>query len=74
MAVEKISIDDFLQMSGNYLLLDVRSPSEFAQAHITGAISMPLFTDEERKVVGTIYKQQSREKLLKLALLILGPK
>ncbi|MBC7651945.1 MAG: tRNA 2-selenouridine(34) synthase MnmH [Deinococcales bacterium] len=74
MAVEKISIDDFLQMPGNYLLLDVRSPSEFAQAHISGAISLPLFTDEERKVVGTAYKQQSREKAIKIGLTYFGPK
>ncbi len=42
-------------------VLDVRSPAEYAQGHIPGALNMPLFTDDERKIVGTIYKQQSRE-------------
>jgi tRNA 2-selenouridine synthase len=74
MAVQKITIDDFLQMPSNYLLLDVRSPSEFAHAHILGAISFPLFSDEERKVVGTAYKQQSREKAIKIGLTYFGPK
>ena len=74
MAVQKITIDDFLQMPSNYVLLDVRSPSEFAHAHISGAISFPLFSDEERKVVGTAYKQQSREKAVKIGLTYFGPK
>lgn len=74
MAVQKITINDFLQMPRNYLLLDVRSPSEFAHAHISGATSFPLFSDEERKVVGTAYKQQSREKAIKIGLTYFGPK
>ena len=74
MAVQKITIDDFLQMPNDYLLLDVRSPSEFAHAHISGAISLPLFSDEERKVVGTAYKQQSREKAIKIGLTYYAPK
>ena len=61
MAIEKILVDQFIQMSEKYPVFDVRSPGEFAHAHIPGAYSLPLFTDEERKVVGTTYKQQSRE-------------
>lgn len=41
-------------------VVDVRSPGEYAQGHIPGAISVPLFTDEERAIVGTLYKQQGR--------------
>ena len=74
MAVQKITINEFLQMPSNYLLLDVRSPSEFAYAHISGAISFPLFSDEERKVIGTAYKQESREKAIKIGLTYFGPK
>ncbi|GIP33788.1 tRNA 2-selenouridine(34) synthase MnmH [Paenibacillus sp. J2TS4] len=40
-------------------LIDVRSPSEFADSTIPGSINIPLFTDEERREVGTIYKQVS---------------
>ena len=39
-----------------------------------GAISFPLFTDEERKIVGTTYKQQSREQAIKIGLDMFGPK
>ena len=40
-------------------LIDVRSPSEFAEDHTPGAVNMPVLSDEERARVGTIYKQVS---------------
>ncbi len=40
-------------------VIDVRSPSEFAEDHVPGAISLPVLDDEERARVGTIYKQES---------------
>ncbi len=39
-------------------LIDARSPAEFALDHIPGAINCPVLDDEERRIVGTIYKQQ----------------
>lgn len=68
MAAEKITIDKFLELAELYPVLDVRSPGEYQRAHIPGAISFPLFTDEERKIVGTAYKQESREKAIKIGL------
>jgi len=55
-------------------VLDVRSPGEYAQGHIPGALSFPLFTDEERAAVGTVYKQKSKEAALELGLEYVGPK
>jgi tRNA 2-selenouridine synthase len=40
-------------------IIDVRSPAEFADDHLPGAISLPVLSNEERAVVGTIYKQES---------------
>ncbi|TCV90704.1 tRNA 2-selenouridine(34) synthase MnmH [Sulfurirhabdus autotrophica] len=40
-------------------IIDVRSPSEFREDHIPGAINFPVLNDEERARVGTIYKQVS---------------
>ena len=74
MAVEKIHIDQFLSLAKLHPVLDVRSPGEFAHARIPDAYSLPLFTDEERKVVGTTYKQQSREAAIKVGLDFIGPK
>eukprot|EP00903_Cladosiphon_okamuranus_P016431 g15152.t1 len=38
-------------------IIDVRSPAEFAEDHMPGAISLPVLSNEERARVGTIYKQ-----------------
>jgi tRNA 2-selenouridine synthase len=43
-------------------IIDVRSPAEFAEDHVPGAISLPVLSNEERAVVGTIYVQESRFK------------
>jgi tRNA 2-selenouridine synthase len=40
-------------------IIDVRTPSEFADDHIPGAINCPVLSDEERITVGTLYKQIS---------------
>jgi tRNA 2-selenouridine synthase len=47
-------------------VIDVRSPSEFAEDRLPGAISLPALSDEERAVVGTIYKQDSPFRARKL--------
>jgi tRNA 2-selenouridine synthase len=73
-AIQRLNIKDFLNASKGKLLLDVRSPSEYQHAHIPTAISFPLFTDEERKVVGTTYKQKSREDAIKVGLDFFAPK
>jgi tRNA 2-selenouridine synthase len=40
-------------------IIDVRSPLEFAEDHIVGAINCPVLSDLERQKVGTIYKKES---------------
>jgi tRNA 2-selenouridine synthase len=72
--VEKINIEYFLELSKHHPVIDVRSPGEYNHAHIPGAYSLPLFTDEERAVVGTAYKQESRKKAVKHGLDFFGPK
>ena len=74
MSIEKINIEYFLELSKQHPVIDVRSPGEFNHAHIPGAYSLPLFTDEERAIVGTAYKQESREKAIKLGLDFFGTK
>ena len=74
MPIQKIIIEDFLQLSKHHPVFDVRSPGEYNHAHIPSAYSLPLFTDEERKQVGTAYKQQSREAAIKIGLDFFGVK
>ncbi len=40
-------------------VIDARSPAEFAEDHLPGAVNWPVLGDEERRVVGTLYKQVS---------------
>lgn len=74
MPAERIHIEQFLELAKQHPVIDVRSPGEYNHAHIPRAHSMPLFADEERKVVGTTYKQQSREAAIKIGLDYFGPK
>ena len=73
MAIQKISIVDFIQLKQRsslnpYIIIDVRSPGEFDHAHIPGAYSLPLFSNEERAIVGTTYKKQSRAEAIKIGI------
>ena len=74
MPIQKITIEEFLQLAKQHPVLDVRSPGEYTHAHMPGAVSLPLFTDEERKVVGTAYKQQSKQEAIKIGLDYFGLK
>ena len=40
-------------------VIDVRSPAEFAEDHLPGAVNWPVLDDEQRRIVGTLYKQVS---------------
>lgn len=74
MAVQKISIDAYIHNAEDQITIDVRSPLEFEHAHIPGAYSLPLFNNEQRAIVGTTYKKQSREDAIKIALPMFGDK
>lgn len=74
MAIEKLHIEKFLELAKQHPILDVRSPGEYKHAYIPGAHPLPLFTDEERKIVGTAYKQESREQAIKIGLDFFGVK
>lgn len=50
----------------NKVIIDVRSPSEYDEYHIHGAINVPLFSDEERAEIGTIYKKVSSDEAKKV--------
>ena len=43
-------------------IIDVRSPSEYKDDHIPGSINLPVLSDKERNLIGTIYKKESRFK------------
>ena len=60
--IELISTPDAATLAQFDAIIDVRSPSEFAEDHVPGAINLPVLDDAERAEVGTIYVQDSRFK------------
>jgi tRNA 2-selenouridine synthase len=70
--VKEIETGDFLRTG--MPLIDVRSPGEYEKGHIPGTYNIPLFTDNERAQVGTIYTHVSVEKALEAGLQFVHPK
>ncbi|MDP4186342.1 MAG: rhodanese-like domain-containing protein, partial [Bacteroidota bacterium] len=69
-----VKVEEFLKKAESLPVLDTRSPSEYAKGHIPGAISFPLFDDQERAEVGTLYTKKGREQAVLRGLEIVGPK
>jgi tRNA 2-selenouridine synthase len=67
MSKNKITLENFKDIVLNRKkLIDVRAPVEFAQGHIPGAVNLPILDNDERKHIGTTYKQQGREKAIEI--------
>jgi tRNA 2-selenouridine synthase len=70
----QVNIEEFLELAKQHPIVDVRTPAEFDTGHIPGAHNLPLFTNEERAVIGTLYKQQGKQVAVLKGLEIVGPK
>ncbi len=64
-------MEAFLAAAGP--VVDVRSPAEFAQGHIPGALNLALFDDAGRAEVGTLYTRQGRQAAVLRGLALVGP-
>lgn len=71
--LKTITVEEALKVN-NPVFIDVRSPGEYADGTIPGAINIPIFSDEERAEVGTTYKQIDPEKARELGLELVAPK
>ena len=69
-----IDIDEFLDCRADAAVIDARSPSEFQQGHIPSASNLPLFDDQERAEIGSLYKQSGRQPAVLRGLERVGPK
>lgn len=67
---QSLEIEAFLHAGG--VILDVRTPKEFAQGHIPGSCSLPLFRDDERAEIGTLYKQVGKQAAVRRGLALVG--
>lgn len=71
--LKKIDIIQFLKLTESIPVVDVRSPSEYRNGHIPGAVNIPLFDDKERAIVGTNYRKQGRKKAILQGIELSGP-
>lgn len=71
--VKEISFEETRELE-NAVFIDVRSEGEYAESHIPGAFNVPIFNNDERAEVGTVYKQTGREQATKLGLEIASGK
>jgi tRNA 2-selenouridine synthase len=74
MAEYKLNITEFLHKGCSLPIIDVRSPAEFEHGHFPAAVNLPLFTNEERSIVGTLYLQKGSSQAMMKGLELIGPK
>ena len=74
MTEKLISIEELWSLRNIHPILDARSEGEFAQSHILGAINLPILNNKDRKVVGTIYKQEGSENAVLKGFELVGPR
>ena len=56
--MKQIPLSEWLhKQSQDIVALDARSPGEYAQGHVPGALNLPLLNNEERHLVGLCYKE-----------------
>jgi tRNA 2-selenouridine synthase len=72
--INRITFEDYLSEKVLLPIIDVRTPAEFESGHIPGAFNIPLFSNEERAEVGTVYKQESVERAYELGYMFVEPK
>lgn len=71
--MKDISVQELLN-SNQFIPVDVRAPIEHHESAIPGSVNIPLFSNEERKEIGTIYKQLGEEAAKWRAMEIVSPK
>jgi tRNA 2-selenouridine synthase len=70
-----ISLDQALALRDKgALFVDARTPAEYAEATVPGAVNVPIFDDAERARVGTLYKQEGKAAAKRLGVELVAPK
>lgn len=72
--INSIDCRQLFELRNEVPLVDVRSESEFSSGHIPGAANIPLLRDEDRKIVGTDYKQRGRAEAIRSGFRLVGPR
>ena len=73
-----IAIDDALHLADqdaeHVVIIDTRTPKEFKEAHVWGAINIPLLSDDQRHLVGLTYHKQSRAAAILVGWTVFAPR
>jgi tRNA 2-selenouridine synthase len=72
--INRMTIPELVSLPDRIPVADVRTPAEFLHGHIPGALNLPLFSNEERARVGTVYKQAGKEAAVLLGFDLCGAK
>ena len=72
MHFKRKELEKFRSFKG--LIIDVRSPNEYYKGHMPNSINIPLFDNDERAIIGTIYKKSGKEKAISEGLFIVERK
>ena len=73
MSLKLITVDEYLAERTRFdAVLDARSPSEFAEDRLPAALNWPVLDDDERRIVGTLYKQTSALEARKVGAAMVG--
>lgn len=60
--LKEITLEEFRALKGGFdVVLDARSPHEYAESSIPGAINLPVLDDKEHEKVGTLYRESPFE-------------
>lgn len=70
----RVNAEEFIRLSDDIAVIDVRTSSEFQRGHIPGAINIALFNDAERAEVGILYKKKGQYQAVLKGLDFVGPK
>lgn len=68
-----IKLEEALNLESR-IFIDVRSPQEYEIDHIPGSINIPLLDNDERAIIGTLYKKQGKEDALEKGMEYVTPK
>lgn len=72
--IKIISYKKYEKSPSEYYLIDVRSEKEFKEDHTINAVNMPVLDDEQRHILGYVFKQVDKEKAIALGYDILNQK
>lgn len=64
--VKILTINQFIHKKEDLPVVDVRSPVEYNKGHVPGSFNIPLFSDDERAQIGTVYRKQGSKKAVLL--------